>query len=520
MKINLIIFTITTKSLIIQETIKSINNDYPIYLLSPHIAFENEINKIKKSIKNDLCFISIYEFISQREMEYCDIEADTIILNKYSSRSGKLTEYYSQIKKLKNQIILKNVQTKFEIIDKYILANDLGIDDSVWIENNYINKILDHQITNKNNLLSKVKNLLFTKVECNILKSSNESYYLLGKPNRTLQYLKTENVELIKLSYLKNILFNILYKLSILKSKNIPIAFLLNLFIKFLKNEDIKKIIVPVHEDREYYSSFAKELKYKYINIQDGYLPSYYTSAYLKYREYVDEYYIWDKLSEGIFRRHKLSYKKWNIYKNNILPIVKIKDDFRIKKIVFLSSGAGDWTALKNRSDEDLILLALVNISKIYNDIEFVFRPHPLWLHPQHQGINSIQRVIDFIDSLNLYNFKISGGALKEGLAYTQHQNLSTASSSIDEDINSADLILGDHSQSIIVAAKRNKLIASISLTKRKEFFSNYTDLGFPILKSENDLIELIDIFSDNSKKEIFLQKYNNSIKLYNKEYS
>ena len=134
MKINLIIFTITTKSLIIQETIKSINNDYPIYLLSPHIAFENEINKIKKSIKNDLCFISIYEFISQREMEYCDIEADTIILNKYSSRSGKLTEYYSQIKKLKNQIILKNVQTKFEIIDKYILANDLGIDDSVWID--------------------------------------------------------------------------------------------------------------------------------------------------------------------------------------------------------------------------------------------------------------------------------------------------------------------------------------------------------------------------------------------------
>ena len=322
MKINLIIFTITTKSLIIQETIKSINNDYPIYLLSPHIAFENEINKIKKSIKNDLCFISIYEFISQREMEYCDIEADTIILNKYSSRSGKLTEYYSQIKKLKNQIILKNVQTKFEIIDKYILANDLGIDDSVWIENNYINKILDHQITNKNNLLSKVKNLLFTKVECNILKSSNESYYLLGKPNRTLQYLKTENVELIKLSYLKNILFNILYKLSILKSKNIPIAFLLNLFIKFLKNEDIKKIIVPVHEDREYYSSFAKELKYKYINIQDGYLPSYYTSAYLKYREYVDEYYIWDKLSEGIFRRHKLSYKKWNIYKNNIFRFI------------------------------------------------------------------------------------------------------------------------------------------------------------------------------------------------------
>ncbi|MBT5492599.1 hypothetical protein HOK00_10395, partial [bacterium] len=110
MKINLLLFTITTNNLTIQEIIKSINNDYPIYLLSPHIAFENEINEIKKSIKNNLCFISIYEFISQSEMEYCDIEADTIILNKYSSRSGKLTEYYSQIKKLKNQIILKNLQ--------------------------------------------------------------------------------------------------------------------------------------------------------------------------------------------------------------------------------------------------------------------------------------------------------------------------------------------------------------------------------------------------------------------------
>ena len=520
MKINLIIFTITTSSLEIQKTIKLIDNKYPIYLLSPHIAFENEINTIKKDSNFELHFISFYEFISQKEMEYCDSEADKIILSKYGSRLGKLTEYYNQIKKLKNQIILKNIHSKFKVIDKYILADDLGIDSSVWIENEYINKITNIKMVNKNNLFLKVKKLLSSSIECNILKSDNESYYLLGKPSRTLQYLKIENNELIQLPYIKNILFNLSYKLVILKSKYIPIGFLLNQIVKFLKHKDIKKVIVPIHEDKSYYSVLAKKIGCKYINIQDGYLPSYYTSAYLKYREYVDEYYIWDKLSSGIFDRHNLKSEKWNQYKSNFLPNITIPTDFKIKKIVFLSSGAGDWTALKNRSDEDLILLALINVAKKFTKIEFIFRPHPLWLHPSHQGVNSIQRVIDFVDSLNLSNFKISSGALKEGLAFTKHQNLSTASSTIDEDINGADIVLGDHSQSMIVAAKRGKLIASISLTKRKEFFSNYTDLGFPMLKSENDLIELINIFSDNLKKEEFLIQYNNAISLYNKEYS
>jgi hypothetical protein len=519
-EINLIVFTITTSIKTIQEAIDLIDNNLPIYLLSPHIAFENEIKNIKDNTSREMYFISFYEFINQEEMEYCDTQADILIVNEFNSRLGHLNHYYNKIKILKNNIILKNNKNKFNIQNKYILADDLGIDIDIWTNNNFINNTINKKVVNKNNIFQKLNNMIFSGIECNILKNDNESYYLLGKPNRTLQYLKIEDIKIVKFSYLYKMLFNILYKLSILKSKNIPIGFVLNQAIKLFKNKKINKFIVPIHEHTDSYSYLSEEFNCKYIVLQDGYLPNYYTSAYLKYWEKVDKYYIWDKSSEGIFKRHNLPYKKWNMYRDNRLPILQLKDSFNIKKIVFLSSGAGDWTALKNRSDEDLILLALINVSKIFKNIQFVFRPHPLWLHPLHQGINSIQRVVEYIDSLRLDNFKISGGALKEGLEFTRHQNLSTASSSIDEDINTADIILGDHSQSMITAAKRGKLISSISLTKRKEFFSNYTDLGFQILKSEDDIKNFINILSNQVKREKFLIKYNNSIKLYNTEYS
>ena len=521
MKINLILFTISSPVNEIKEIIKLILNQYPIYLLSPHVAFENEISQINDGIDKQLSFISFYQFISQEEMEFCDNKADVIIVERFKLRNGYLSEYYNQIKALKNCIILKNIKLKFEIAEGYIVADDLGIDASIWLKENFVNKIIGiKKIKNKNNILSKIKRFLSARLECNILKTNNESFYLLGKPDRTLQYLKDDN-KLVKLSYFERFLFNNIYKLNILARKKMPVELLINILIKIFKkaNQNIEIFITPMHEDRESYSILAKRFGCKYVNLQDGYLPNYYTSTYLKFRNGVDKYYIWDKLSKGIFERHSLSCEKWDSYKSNLLPTIKINQSFEIKKIVFLASGAGDWTALKNRSDEDLIFLALINVSKKHKNIHFIFRPHPLWLHPTHQGVNSIERLMFYVDYKKLTNFTISSGALKEGLLYTKHNDLSTASTTIDDDMNSADIIIGDHSQSILTGAKKGKIIASISLAKRKEFFSNYGQLGFPILKSESDIHKFINIINDKFDRTEFLINYNNAIELYNREY-
>lgn len=250
------------------------------------------------------------------------------------------------------------------------------------------------------------------------------------------------------------------------------------------------------------------------IYLQDGLLPSYYPSAYLKYRIWASKYYIWNKISAGIFIRHSLDYEIWECFKKIPLPLIN-NTNITIKNIVFLASGAGDWTALKNRSDEDLAFLALMEAAKANPNIKFVFRPHPLWMHHEHQGINSIQRLFDYALEINLPNFAISGGAFEEGKNFTKNSRLSFAPTTINDDIATSDMVLGDHSQALITAAQKGKIIASLSLARRKEFFCDYAKLGFPVLRSTE---EINDLIKKLQKGKEFILNYNKAIELYNKE--
>ena len=211
MKINLIIFSISSRVTSIQDTVKSIENCHPVYLLSPHVAFDNEIEDIKKTISNELHFISFYEFISQDEMEYCDIHADKLILDRYKTRLGHLNSYYDKIKELKNDFILSNIKSKFCLVNKYILADDLGIDSDIWMNNKFINKTNKELKSNSRNLLSKVNKFIFTKIECNILKYDEDACYLLGKSSRVSQYLNKDKFSLKKLSFSQSVVFNLTY---------------------------------------------------------------------------------------------------------------------------------------------------------------------------------------------------------------------------------------------------------------------------------------------------------------------
>jgi len=518
-KINLIIFSISSRITSIQDTVKSIENCHPVYLLSPHVAFDNEIEDIKKTISNELHFISFYEFISQDEMEYCDIHADKLILDRYKTRLGHLNSYYDKIKELKNDFILSNIKSKFCLVNKYILADDLGIDGNIWISDKFINKIVSKSKNNSYGLMAKAGKFIFTKIECNILKYDEDACYLLGKSSRVLQYLNKDKFSLKKLSFSQSVVFNLTYKLSVLKARGVPISLLFNILSKMLGSNKISKTITPIHGYEDSYGELSENLGLTCIVLQDGYLPGYYTGAYLKYWEKVNQYYIWDRLSDGYFKRHDIPYEKWPLYKDFLLSKITNKD-LNVKKIVYLSSGAGDWTALKNRSDEDLIFLALLNASKIYPDIHFLFRPHPLWMHEKHQGVNSINRLIEYTETLNLSNFSISVGALEEGVSFSKYKQVSVKSLSIDKDIDSSDIIFGDHSQSMIESAKKGKIMTSINLARREGFFSSYSKLGFPILQSERDIIEFISIFNDNLKKNEFINNYNDSVELYNAKYN
>lgn len=524
-RIHLIVFSLTTTTQRLASIIKLIKDDnIPIFCLSPHVPFDTEMAKIKKEASKKIFFISFYEFISQEEMEYCDVEADKIILREYKTREGKLKKYYNKIKQLKNEIILKNISLKYELDSKFILAYDLGIDEEIWIRNNFKRKsrFLDPgrekliKIGNKLfNLYKKLKKV--TKI-C-LMKTKNKTYYFFGRTDRVLQYLDKNKYEFVKIPFWELAYLYLAVRLSYLSRIDSKIKYLfkvilkVSLFIfKIIKKNSIYDIISPIHEDTDAYGYLAHMLDKEMFYLQDGLLPSYYPSAYLKYRVWVNKYFIWNILSKGIFERHSSAYEIWDCYKSMRLPNID-KSIFAVKKIVFLTSGAGDWTALKNRSDEDLSFMAFVEAAKNNPGIQFVFRPHPLWMHPEHQGVHSIQRLIDYAKTVNLPNLIVSNGALQEGRNFTKNNLLSVTPTTINDDINSSDIVLGDHSQALITAAQRGKIIASVSLAKRKEFFCDYTGLGFPILRSADDITILIRKIKEDPS---FIIDYNGAIERHN----
>lgn len=505
----------------------AIRKDTAVFCLSPHLLFDPEKAKIRNLIGRDVSFFSFYEFISQEEMEYCDLESDKIILQKYGTREGRLGEYFNKIKQMKNEIILKNISLKYEFEDKLVLADDLGIDEDVWSKNGFkrIDSTPKQERAQKTSFAARVYGILkkLKKIKPIILlRTDTKKYYFIGKIDRVLQYLDASKCELIMLPFWEMSYLYILGKCAGWSRKlsgpcggDSIFGIILFLF-RWIKGKDIPDIISSMHEYRDDYGYLASRLNVQMICLQDGFLPGYYPSAYLKYRVWVNKHYIWDRLSKTIFERHALSYEIWECFKKMKLPLIG-EAPCSIRKIVFLSSGAGDWTALKNRSDEDLSFLAVVDAAKDNPGIEFVYRPHPLWMHPEHQGVYSIQRLFDYASEIKVPNFFVSAGALKEGDNFNKSKQVSFVSTTINEDINSSDIVLGDHSQALITAAQRGKIISSVSLAQRTEFFSDYTQLGFPILRSAKDITGFIGRVEGAPD---FIGDYNRSVELYNEKFS
>ena len=188
----------------------------------------------------------------------------------------------------------------------------------------------------------------------------------------------------------------------------------------------------------------------------------------------------------------------------------------RVNKVLCVASGAGDWTAIKNRSDEDMMMWAFGKVASLFPDIEFIYRCHPVWIHPEHQGVNSIHRAAEYFDYLNLPNLKLSGNIpnANQGGQFV----LSYKRSSFEEDLKDVDLVFGEHSISMIDAGFKNILFASCNVTGHRNFFEDITKLGFPHCKSVDDIVELLKYVTTPEFKASYLQAINNYNEMTDKE--
>jgi hypothetical protein len=131
-----------------------------------------------------------------------------------------------------------------------------------------------------------------------------------------------------------------------------------------------------------------------------------------------------------------------------------------LKEIVLVLNHAGDWSALINRSDTDLLVKTFSEIAADFHNLQFKIRPHPTMATPEHEGIRSVHRIKDYITWKGI-------------------KNLSVSDSSLQNDLRNGDIFVSEYSQVLIDVFRYGKLGIIANLTGRRSFMRDYERLGF-----------------------------------------
>lgn len=529
-KINLIVGNQNVSSNLVIKLIDETNNDHPFLYLTTHCLFILEKEFIKEKTKKQIIFKTFANFLTDKEMEWCDKEAYGLETKMNFPQKLRLNQYYNLIKELKNKLVCKKVKKKYFLKKKFLVADDLGIDKEVWVKigcepllvvgnlkiMEWIKKGLNLLTTFKK--IAKEIYLLFKQGEMvYVLEKNKKKYLFLGSLNRLKPRLggtKISPYQLkIKLSFKEVGEMFILLVKRMLGKNDMKLLYTLciNDFKKIIEREKVSSLVSSIHEYNTSMVGLAENVGLKLMLFQDGFLPGNYTSRLYHYLFGVDKFLVWDRLAMELFEKQGLEAEISNFFNLIKLPRIK-RRKHKIRKILVATSGAGDWTALKNRSDEDLMVEAFVKIARIFPEIEIIYRCHPLWVHPAHQGVNSIKRVDKYFKNSGLKNIRVSEQSMKQSKEF---RGLWVPPKSMLEDIREADLVFGEHSIAMIDAAQEERVFASVNVTGRRDFFINYTRLGFPHL---TNVREIVNFIKKMQEKEGEIQRYNRAIRIYNLE--
>ena len=89
---------------------------------------------------------------------------------------------------------------------------------------------------------------------------------------------------------------------------------------------------------------------------------------------------------------------------------------------------------------------------------------------------------------------------------------LSYKRSSFEEDLKDVDLVVGEHSVSMLDAGFKNILFASCNVTGHRNFWVDITKLGFPHCESVEEIANVLKAAPTDS----FREAYERAVKNYN----
>ncbi len=219
----------------------------------------------------------------------------------------------------------------------------------------------------------------------------------------------------------------------------------------------------------------------------DGHHPSNYP------RTYIDMYtqgrfVVRNMIAETWFRKHgKEAIKPPSFMDSAQMVHVRTNVVRSLNHILLALNHAGDWSALINRSDTDLLVEAFSRLAQSFPDIQFTVRPHPTMATFEHEGKNAINRIHTFVRETGFPNLIVSENALSADLQKTQ-------------------LVLSEYSQVLIDAYHRGNLGLVVNLTGRRSFMQDYEAYGFPAVYSETELTAWIKDLMEGPEKAVLRQ--------------
>lgn len=462
MAVNIVVFSQNVKLNSFAKVIDRIDNGKKTIFLTSHKLLKHE-REYMKSLFSEVEFVDFGELLDDYENEIID--------KSVFSEDISILQYYRRIMVAKNEKIYEKIILKYGDIERgYVCCADLGIYRLFWLEKGFERLNMEYYYNN--------------------LDLKFEEFWVSSYANKKLIFVG-------KLS-------RIGYRMDLKWEHSVEDY--MNYVNKRYYNKENCQYLTTLHEAGKLSVPDDDSFDVRYI--QDGYLPPNYTSLYMRFKPKNVSYYAWDIMSKEAFINSGVKVEIMPFRKVLLLPEIHIKK--KLKTILVSTSGPGDWTAQKNRSDEDYAIEIFVEFAKRNPDIQVIYRCHPTWVHPEHNGVNSIVRIKEYIDYMGVKNIRLSGNIPEEDLSSFV---LSFDRASLDQDLKCADLVMGEHSISMIDGGLKGIPFASYNFSNRRNLFEGITRYGFLNCRSIEDMQRIVDTYESGE----FEASYNLAVKNYNK---
>lgn len=166
-----------------------------------------------------------------------------------------------------------------------------------------------------------------------------------------------------------------------------------------------------------------------------------------------------------------------------------------VRTVVFLLGHSGNWTSLVNRSDNDLLVAAALELAVARPGFRIVLRMHPSLEHPRHEGWGAAARLKEVVAAANVGNVEFS-------------------SVSLAEDLSRGDLLVAEYSAALIEGWRCGRIGIALNPTRRRSFMEDFEQLGFAHATGSAEFLATVGEFTD--RPEVFAETQSRAAQRYN----